>query len=112
MLDHSLRLAVRNYSTLFLFVLLLVMPLHLAYTYAFRDVFSISELHPQIENLTGERRVHGVGPDDLSAARLTLLALSAAELTLVPLLARGARAAFARDSAGGVSTATNIISAS
>lgn len=106
MLDRSLRLAVRNYSTLFLFVVVLLIPLHLAYTYAFRDVFTVSELHPQIANLTGERRVHGVGPDDLRAAQLTLLGLSLAELALAPLFARGARAALATDAAGGVPTAT------
>ena len=106
MLDRSLRLAVRNYSTLFLFVIVLVLPLHLAYTYAYRDVFSVTELHPQIENLTGGRKVHGVGPDELRAARLTFLGLSVVELALVPLLARGARAALATDAAGGVSTAT------
>lgn len=105
MLDRSLRLAFRNYSTLFLFVIVLVLPLHLAYTYVFRDVFTVSELHSQIANLTGGRRVHGVGPADLRVAQLTLLGFSLAELALVPFLARGARAALAADLTGGVPTA-------
>ncbi len=107
MLDSSLRATVRNFSTLFLLVLVIVLPLHLIYAYVFHDVFTVSELHTQIAQLPGKRQVHDVGPQDLRNAQILIVLLGVVELALLPVVARGAGRVLAIDGANGVPTATD-----
>ena len=104
MLDRVLRRTFRCYGTLFLFVLSVTLPLHLAYTYVFQDVFTVSELHTQISRIHGKRQVHGVDKGDIRAAQTGILVLAALEVALIPLLATGARRIVERDRAGQLPT--------
>jgi hypothetical protein len=75
-LDDALRATFRNYSTLFLFVAAVAVPLHLAHAYAFRHVLAVSDLHPAIEALDRGEFVRSVGPGALARARTSFLVLS------------------------------------
>jgi hypothetical protein len=89
---------------LFLLVAIVTVPLHIAYAFAFRDVIAVSDLHSRIDDFPPERRVQGVGPGDLDAARLALLGITIAELTLIPLLVGVAGRVAAVDEDGGMPT--------
>lgn len=104
MLERSLRITLKHFSTLFLLVAIVTIPLHIAYAFAFRDVITVSELHSQIEDFPPGRQVQGVGPADLDAARLALLGITIVELALIPVLLRAAARVAAVDEEGGVPT--------
>ena len=93
--DAALRSTFRSFFTLFLLVAVWTVPLHIAYSYAFRDVISIAELHPDLETFPEGRRVRNVSIGDLRSARLAYLLLTAFELALLPLLFRAARSVVA-----------------
>jgi hypothetical protein len=103
-LERSLRLAFRNFSTLFLLIAIVTTPLHLIYAFAFRDVIAVTELHSRIDEFPPDRKVQGVGPSDLDAARLALLGITIAELALIPLLVRAVGRVAAVDEGGGIPT--------
>jgi hypothetical protein len=103
-LDGALRATFRNFSTLFLLVAVVAVPLHLAHSYAFRSVIEMRELRPDIETFGPHKLVKGVGRRDFDAARRTGWALTALELALIPVLARAARRALEVDESGGVPT--------
>jgi hypothetical protein len=96
-LDDALRATFRNFSTLFLLVAAIAVPLHLGHAYVFRQVLAVSELHPAIEALDRGEFVRSVGAGELRRARTSFLVLSLAELALIPVLARGARAIVSAD---------------
>jgi hypothetical protein len=89
--DAALRSTFRNFFTLFLLVAVWTVPLHLAHSYAYRDVISIAELHPDLETFPEGRRVRNVGVGDLRSSRRAYLLLTVLELALLPLLLRAAR---------------------
>ncbi len=87
-----MRSTFRNFFTLFLIVAVWTVPLHIVYSYVFRDVISVADLHPAIETFPeGGRRVHNVGVDDLKRSRWTAIGLAVLELVLLPLWVRAAR---------------------
>lgn len=102
MLDNVLRIVFRNFSTLFLVVAVLVVPVHLAYTFTYKDVAQVEELHPYIENLPRGRQVQGVGRAVLAEARRRYVWVTVAEALLLPLLAGATRRVVAVDAAGGL----------
>ncbi|MDQ3957154.1 MAG: hypothetical protein M3273_02410, partial [Actinomycetota bacterium] len=104
LLERTLRLALRNYGTLFLFVATVTVTLHLVYLFVFRDVTAVSDLHPAIEAFPQSRQVRGVGRADLSAWRSGAWIVAAVEIALIPLLARGAARVLEQDEAGEVPT--------
>ncbi len=85
MLDRAWGFAVRNLATLFLTYALVATPLHVAYSFAFKDVLAVRELHSEIESFPEFREVRGVGRGDLFKARLSLGVLTLLELLLLPL---------------------------
>ncbi|MDQ3753027.1 MAG: hypothetical protein M3333_09105 [Actinomycetota bacterium] len=102
MLSNVLRVVFRNFSTLFLVVAVLLVPVHLAYTFTYRDVAQVEELHPYIENLPRGRQVQGVGRAVLADARRKFVWVTVAEILLLPLLAGATRRVVAVDGAGGL----------
>lgn len=110
MLERAFSAAFRNFSTLFLMVALFTVPLHVGYSYVFRDVIEVAELHSSIEEFPDYRQVKGVGPDELRDARLAYLGLSALELALLlPLLARATGRVLEVDARGGVPTIPDAV---
>lgn len=103
-LDDSLRATFRNYSTFFLVVFAVLMPLHLIYGSFFHDVLAVRELHPAIAEFPPSRQVRGVGQTEVERARLLFWVLVAIEIALVPLLAKACRAVLDRDARGEIPT--------
>lgn len=91
MLDASLRLTFRNFATLFLLVATVTVPLHVGVAFAYRDVVAVSELHPAIDEFPPKRRVRGVGPPEMGAARRAVTVVTIVELALLPVAVGAAR---------------------
>lgn len=104
MLDRTLRLALRNYVTLFLFVACVTVSIHVVYLFVFRDVVGVSDLHGAIEAFPPSRQVRGVGHGDLDAWRVGGVLVTAIEIALLPFLAKGAARVVEQDEAGDVPT--------
>lgn len=85
MLDASLRLTFRHFATLFLLVATVTVPLHVGVAFAYRDVVAVSELHPAIDDFPPKRRVRGVGPPELGAARRAVTVVTIVEVALLPV---------------------------
>ncbi len=111
MLDRTLRLALRNYVTLFLFVSCVTLTVHLVYLFLFRDVVGVSELHAAIEEFPPQRQVRGVGHRDLDSWRVGNAVVTVIEIALVPFLAKGAARVVEQDEAGEVPTVTEALAA-
>lgn len=109
MVDRSLRLTFRNFSTLFLLALVVFGPLYVGYNFYFRDVITVREIHDVIRTFPGKRQVGGVGRAELDLARSVSLAALALSLVALPLLARHARRIFERDAAGEAPTVTDAL---
>jgi hypothetical protein len=91
LLDRGLRLAFRNFSTLFLIVATVTFPLQIAYGYVFRDVLAVSELHPVIEGSPNYRMIKGVNADRLASARRAFALTTVVEIAALGLLLGAAR---------------------
>ena len=102
LLDRLLQLVVRNFSTLFLVVFVVIVPLHLVYGLFFLDVFAVRELHPAIANFPESRLVRGVGRSDVAQARIWFWVVAGVELLLVPLIVRAIRRVLELDHEGRV----------
>ncbi|MDQ3766596.1 MAG: hypothetical protein M3346_04540 [Actinomycetota bacterium] len=102
MLDNVLRIVFRNFSTLFLVVAMLIVPVHLAYSFIYKDVAQVEELHPYIENLPRGRQVQNVGRAVLAEARRRFVWVTVAQALLLPLLAGATRRVVGVDAAGGL----------
>lgn len=102
LLDRALGLTVRNFSTLFLVVFIVIIPLHLAYAFVFHDVYWVRELHPTIAEFPEDRLVRGVGRGDLSRARVWFWIIVAAEVAVAPAFLRPVNRILALDQEGGV----------
>jgi hypothetical protein len=103
-LDRTLRLALRNYVTLFLFVAAFTVAIHVVYSFLFRDVVGLAELHDAIRAFPPQRQVRGVGHADLDAWEIGNLIVTLIEIALVPFLAKGAARVIEQDERGEVPT--------
>ena len=104
LLDRSLHIAIRNFSTLFLVVFIVVGPLHLLYGLVFHDVVALRELHPAIADFPETRLVRGVGRGDIAQAKVWFWVLTLAEMAALPFLIRPIRRVIASDLRGDVPT--------
>ncbi|HEX2293769.1 MAG TPA: hypothetical protein VHN37_00490 [Actinomycetota bacterium] len=111
MLDRTLRLTLRNYVTLFLFVATFAVAIHLVYLFVFRDVVGLTEIHDAIREFPPQRQVRGVGHDDLEAWRTGRFVVTLVEIALLPFLAKGAARVIEQDEAGEVPTVGAALSA-
>lgn len=111
MLERTLRLVLRNYVTLFLFVACFTLTIHLVYLFLFRDVVGVSELHRAIDAFPPLRQVRGVGHRDLDAWRLGGVVVTLLEIALIPFVAKGAACVVERDERGEVPTVTAALAA-
>lgn len=111
MLERTLRLSLRNYVTLFLFVATFTVAIHLVYLYLFRDVVGVAELHDAIREFPPDRQVRGVGHRDLDAWRIGNAVVMVAEIALVPFLAKGAARVVEQDERGEVPTVRAALAA-
>lgn len=103
-LDDAWRATLRNYSTFFLVVFVVLLPLHLIYGLVFHDVLAVRELHPAIAEFPSTRQVRGVGQSDVERARLAFWILLGLEVALLPLLAKACRAVLDQDERGEVTS--------
>jgi hypothetical protein len=110
-LDRTLRLALRNYVTLFLFVATFAVSIHLVYLFVFRDVAGLAEIHDAIREFPPQRQVRGVGQRDLDAWRIGNVVVTLIEIALVPFLAKGAARVIEQDEGGEVPTVGAALSA-
>ncbi len=108
-IDGAFRLTFRNFSTVFLLVCSVTVPLHLAYGVAFRNVIAVSDLHSAIERFPKDRHVHGVGLEQLEQSRLAFGVLTALEIISIPYLMRASARVLDVDENGGVPTATDAL---
>ena len=104
MLDRAFRAAFRSFSTLFLVVAVVTIPLHLIYSFTFRNVIATTEIHGEIERFPNYRQVRSVGPRELRDAAVGSWILAGLELALVPLGVRAVRRVIEVEDAGGVAT--------
>lgn len=104
LVDRAVRCTFRNFSTLFLIVAVVTVPLHLAYSTVFKNVIAVSELHAAIEAFPSERQVRSVGRAELASWRSAGIAIAVLEVALLPLLAIATRRAIDVDRAGGIPT--------
>jgi hypothetical protein len=104
-LDRPLRTTLRNFSTFFLVVALITIPLNLGWASLYRDVIATREIHTEIRNLPSDDGIEGVDGDDIDRARLAQWVVLALELALIPLLLRAFRGVITRDEEGHVPTA-------
>lgn len=105
MIERAFARTFRNFSTIFMLVAMVVLPIHLIYAYTFRNVIATSDFHRAIEEMPNYQQVRSVGPPQLDDARLVFWIVAAAELALVPLAVRATRRVFIVDDEGKVPTA-------
>lgn len=110
-LDRTLSATFRNFSTLFLVVFALILPLHLVYGWMFQDVLAIRELHGAIAEFPSSRQVRGVGQADVTNAKLWFWILIALEIALLPLIVKACRAVLDQDESGEVTNARSALAA-
>lgn len=91
MLERALQLTFRDFSTWFLLVALVVVPIELVYSFAFRDVIAVRHIHGAIEAFDEGQDARGVGPGELRTARIARWGATALQLLLLPWLATVAR---------------------
>ena len=103
-LDSALRVALANFSTLFLLVAMLYVPLQAARSYAFRDVVEVRAIHDAIARFPADRRVRGVDRERLGSYRRLGLVVAAIQVGLLPILTGGARHALEEDRQGRLPT--------
>lgn len=111
MLDRTLRLALRNYVTLLLFVATFAVAIHLVYLFLFRDVVGLTELHDAIREFPPQRQVRGVGHADLDAWAIGNVVVTLIEIALIPFLAKGAARVIEQDERGEVPTVEAALAA-
>jgi hypothetical protein len=88
LLDRALKATVRDFSTIFLALFLVIGPLQLLLAMVFHDVLAVRELHGAIADFPPSRQVRGVGQDALSRARIGAWIATVVELLLLPLFMR------------------------
>ena len=104
MLDRAFRDVLRSFSTLFLLIALVTLPLHLLYAFSFRNVIATRDIHAQIRELPDDRSVLGVGQQQLTNASVAYWVLVGLELALLPLAVKASRHVVEVEERGGVAT--------
>ena len=102
--DRALRLAIRNFSTLFLTVAVVTVTLHLVYSFFFKDVLAVSHLHQEVSVLSPNVNLQGVGSKDLSTSEIVYWILTAVEIVLIPVFVAAAARVIQVEKGGGVPT--------
>lgn len=105
MLDRAFRDAFRSFSTLFVVVAIVTVPLHLAYAFTFRNVIATGEIHAQIREFPNYRQVRSVGPEQLTHSSIAFWVLTGLELALMPVAVKATRRVLEIEEHGGVATA-------
>lgn len=105
MTERAFARTFRNFSTIFVVVALVVLPVHLIYAFTFRNVIATSGFHDAIDAMPNYQQVRSVGPPQLDHARLVFWIVTATEIALVPFAVRATRRVFVVDDEGGVPTA-------
>lgn len=105
LVERALRTTLRNFSTFWLIVAAVAIPLNLVWAAFNQDVIATREIHADIEGLPSGDPVRGVDGEAIDRARLTQWIVLALELALIPLLTRATRRAIERDASGHVPTA-------
>ena len=105
MIERAFARTFRNFSTIFMIVAVVVVPLHLIYAFTFRNVIATSDFHDTIEQIPKYQQVRSVGPEQLDHARLVFWLMVATELALLAVAVRATRRAFIVDDDGRVPTA-------
>ncbi|MGH2774580.1 MAG: hypothetical protein ACRDJT_03995 [Actinomycetota bacterium] len=105
LVDWALKTTLRNFSTFWLIVAAVTIPLNLAWATLFQDVIAAREIHEDIESLPSEDPVRGVDGDAIERSRYAQLIVLALELGSIPLLLRATRRAIEQDASGHVPTA-------
>jgi hypothetical protein len=103
--DRALRTTLRNFSTFWLIVAAVTIPLNLAWALLYDDVIATQELHADIEALPPGDEVRGVDGEAIDRADRARLLVLALELALIPILVRATRRAIEREASGRVPTA-------
>ena len=103
--DRALRTALRNFSTFFLIVALVTVPLNVVWGFLYQDVIALKEVHEDIRALPEGQKVSGVDSSKLDQARYAELIVLALEAALVPVFLRATRRAIEVDESGHVPTA-------
>jgi hypothetical protein len=104
--DRALRAAFSNFSTLFLLAATIVLPLHLARGYIFREVYEVRDIHAVIEQFPDNvRKINRVSRGDLEQLRSSGTVVVVTEIVLFPLLAAAATSAVRTQQEGAVPTA-------
>lgn len=106
MLDRAFRSVFANFTTMFLVVAVIALPVHLAFTFAFKEVIEVSELHDEIAAFPPDRTVREVGPASLTTYRAGLVLLTVFDVAALALLVRPTRRVLRDAAAGRVPTAT------
>jgi hypothetical protein len=106
-IDRALRLAVRNYWSVFFAVAALTVPLQIAYATIWHDVIAVADLHDDIAAFPPLRQVHGVGREQLGDARLAYWVIWAIELAALPVLVRVTRRILDADAGGRLPSAAD-----
>jgi hypothetical protein len=104
-LDRALRTALRNFSTFFLIVALATVPLNVVWSFVYRDVIGLREVHDEIRDLPEGQKVRGVDSSVIDRARYAELVVLALEAALIPVLLRVTHRAIEIDESGHVPTA-------
>lgn len=107
MLRDAFRMAFRHFTTFFLIVAIVSLPLHLTYGLAFRRVIAAAEFHDAIEDFPAGREVAGVTKEDLTNARTYFAGLEIAELGLLLLLTGAFLRVLEIDARGGLPRVTD-----
>jgi len=103
--DRALRTALRNFSTFFLIVALVTVPLNVVWGFLYQDVIGLQEVHDEIRDLPEGQKVSGVDSSKINQARYAEFIVLALEAALIPVLGRATRRAIEIDESGHVPTA-------
>ena len=110
-LDRTLSTTFREFSTLFLVVFVVILPLHLVYGWLFQDVLAVRELHPAIADFPTSRQVRGVGQADVTNARVWFWIVIALEIALLPLIVKVCRSVLDQARRGEVTSVRTALAA-
>jgi hypothetical protein len=105
LVDRALKTTLRNFSTFWLIVAAVTIPLNVAWGFLYQDVIATREIHADIETLPTGDKVRGIDEEAIDQARYAQLIVLALEVALIPVLLRATRRAIEREAAGHVPTA-------
>lgn len=105
LVDRALKTTLRNFSTLWLIIAVVTIPLNFAWAALFQDVIATREIHADIESLPSGDPVREVDGEAIDRSRYAQLIVLALELASIPFLLRATRRAIERDASGHVPTA-------